>query len=408
MLSKLNRKVIDRLKPEEKPYEVRDTHVKGLIVRVQPSGSKSFYCEFRKGRRISLGKVCHLSIDEARTQAIKAIAESREGGDPAAERKRRKAVSSFQEYLDSHYGPWLIEHTSSGKASIKRLESAFDFLLTRKLDDIHISDLEKWRTRRLSDGKKHTTVNRDISAIKASLNKAVQWKLITSNPLSDLKKMREDKIGRVRFLNEFERKRLFDALEVREEKIRIKRDTANAWRKERGYELMPDIRQVTFADHLKPMIILSLNTGLRRGELFSLVWTDIDFKNALVTVRGSNAKSKRTRHVPMNDLAKDTMEKWRDQAPPESNYVFTGKNGGKFDNVSSSWEQLLDDAGLKDFRWHDMRHDFASRLAMAGVDLNTIRELLGHSDYAMTLRYAHLAPNKMADAVSKISQARVH
>ncbi|MCJ9428060.1 tyrosine-type recombinase/integrase [Kordiimonas marina] len=402
MLSRLNRKVVDQLAPAAKPYEVRDTQVKGLIVRVQPSGTKSYYCEFRRGRRISLGKACHLSVEEARTAAITAISEARNGEDPAAARKRRKAVSSFKEYLDAHYGPWLIENTSSGEATIKRLKTTFAFLLAHKLDDILLSDLEKWRTKRLAGGVKHTTVNRDISAVKAALNRAVEWKLIETNPLQALKKSREDKIGRVRFLNEQERKRLFEALEAREERMRSERDTANHWRRERGYDLLPDLRQVTFADHLKPMILLSLNTGLRRGELFSLRRTDIDLKNKLLTVRGTNAKSKRTRHVPLNAVALAVMTDWRKQSAAGAELIFVGKGGGMFDNVSSSWERLLDEADIMAFRWHDMRHDFASQLAMAGVDLNTIRELLGHSDYSMTLRYAHLAPNKMADAVARI------
>jgi len=97
---------------------------------------------------------------------------------------------------------------------------------------------------------------------------------------------------------------------------------------------------------------------------------------------------------------------WHDQAAEGAGLVFPGKNGGAFNNVRRSWEGVLKAARIIGFRWHDQRHTFASKLVMAGVDLNTVRELLGHSDYAMTPRYAHLAPEHKAAAVAKLVSAR--
>ena len=84
--------------------------------------------------------------------------------------------------------------------------------------------------------------------------------------------------------------------------------------------------------------------------------------------------------------------------------VFPGTKGKRIVDVKTAWAKLLRQAGIESFRWHDMRHDFASRLVMAGVDLNTVRELLGHADLKMTLRYAHLAPEHKANAVEKLVQ----
>lgn len=81
------------------------------------------------------------------------------------------------------------------------------------------------------------------------------------------------------------------------------------------------------------------------------------------------------------------------------------QTGTQFDSVKKAWSSILKAADIKDFRWHDMRHHFASKLVMAGVDLNTVRELLGHADIKMTLRYAHLAPEHKANAVAKLVEA---
>ena len=82
--------------------------------------------------------------------------------------------------------------------------------------------------------------------------------------------------------------------------------------------------------------------------------------------------------------------------------VFPNADGDRFGSIKKSWAGLTDDAKLADFRFHDLRHDFASKLVMAGVDLYTVKELLGHASIEMTQRYAHLAPQKLADAVAKL------
>jgi integrase len=154
------------------------------------------------------------------------------------------------------------------------------------------------------------------------------------------------------------------------------------------------------------MVIVSLNTGIRQGSLFQLRWSDIDFREGNLTVRPSAEKTHKLLHIPMNDVVIEVLDAWRKQTHGEdSGLVFPSpKTGEEMDNCQSAWEKLLQDADIKKFRWHDMRHDFASQLVMKGVDLNTVRELMGHSDMKMTLRYAHLAPSVKADAVKLLSK----
>ena len=157
----------------------------------------------------------------------------------------------------------------------------------------------------------------------------------------------------------------------------------------------------TYADHLTPMVLISLNTGMRQGEVFNLRWPDVNFDRATVVIHGSGAKSGMTRHIPLNDEALEALKTWHDQGT-KTGHAFPSRDGGRMDNVKKAWAGVLKAATITEFRWHDMRHHFASRLVMEGVDLNTVRELLGHSDIKMTLRYAHLAPQHKAEAVARL------
>jgi integrase len=159
------------------------------------------------------------------------------------------------------------------------------------------------------------------------------------------------------------------------------------------------------ADYMKPLVLVSINTGMRRGEILSLTWGDIDFTNAIITITGNVAKSGKTRHIPINTEAFDILKQWRKKKEFSQGLVFAGKNGKKQKSVKRAWAGILKLAKITKFRWHDLRHHFASKLVMASVDMNTVRELLGHSDMTMTLRYAHLAPEHKANAVGRLVEA---
>ncbi len=118
-------------------------------------------------------------------------------------------------------------------------------------------------------------------------------------------------------------------------------------------------------------------------------------------MRGGNAKSKKGRIVPLNNEDYNALTNWREQNQT-SRYLFEGKNGVPLKEVKKPWATVLDFAQIQGFNFHDLRHHFASKLVMAGVDLNTVRELLDHSDLKMTLRCAHLVPEHNAAAVNLI------
>lgn len=121
-------------------------------------------------------------------------------------------------------------------------------------------------------------------------------------------------------------------------------------------------------------------------------------------MRGASAKSGLTRHIPLNDEAVRVLRAWQPCSGSDV-LVFPGPSGEAMTTLKTAWSKLATAAGLKAFTFHDLRHTFASKLVQAGVDLNTVRELLGHADIRMTLRYAHLAPEHTAAAVAKLVQA---
>jgi integrase len=174
--------------------------------------------------------------------------------------------------------------------------------------------------------------------------------------MEKLKALKVDSLGLVRYLDADEIKRLREALDVRQEEARAERETANKWRADRGKELMPCLLQLPFTDHLKPMVLVSLNTGMRRGEMFDLKWSAVNFQTKTITAAGATTKTSDTRHIPMNKETFGVLEDWKKQVG-KSRYVFPSQAGGRLEDVKSAWLNLLERAKIEDFRWHDMRHD---------------------------------------------------
>jgi len=394
MQKKISDSLIKKLKPKSKPYEVRDTGLKGFILRVQPSGSMSYYCEYRRGKRERLGFVSKMTLGRARQLVIDIHVEEEKSGYIPKKKRGDTSINTLIDFLDKEYKPWF---KSTRKPPYRNLDNlaAFRFLHDKDMADISIRLIERWSAKQKDAGKADSTIKRYLNTLKAVLNKAVEWGVIEKSPLTGLKPIKTDDLGRVRFLNNDEEKSLLNALDSREAFMRKNNDSANKARAQQGRTLLASLNQVTYTDYLKPMVILAKNTGMRKGEILSLTWRDINFQTAQITIRGETAKSSKTRHIPLNKAAYAMMEKWHKQS--ENERVF---NIGSIQGV---WNNLIKSTGIADFRFHDLRHDFASKLVMAGVDLKTVQELLGHADLTMTLRYSHLASSHKADAVERLT-----
>ena len=207
-----------------------------------------------------------------------------------------------------------------------------------------------------------------------------------------------------RYLSEDEEKRLRKALAVRDERIRNARNSGNEWRKQRGYKLKPQLED--FPGYLTPMVLTALNTGLRRGDLFDLEWRHVNLK--LKHIRKVINKIRHTKFgetpktIPLSDEAFALLVKWRNQTEGDGLVFPNPKTKLRLNNINKAWKKIIADARITDFRFHDLRHTFASKLVMGGIDLNTVRELMCHSDIKMTLVYAHLSPGHKENAIDQV------
>ena len=243
-----------------------------------------------------------------------------------------------------------------------------------QLDKIDNRYVENYKSKRLSDGLAPVTINRELTVLRFMFKKAKEWNYLTRVPaVNDLKISAKP----VRFLSEDEIKRLLDG--------------SSPW--------------------LRPMIIVLRNTGMRVGELLGLKLDDIDMDNKLIVV--ISTKTKNYRSVPINSELADLLN-WfichyidprsmniSLRKNRQSHYLFCHPDGSRIKSIRHSFNNACKHADIK-ANIHMIRHSFASHLVMNGVDLVSIKELLGHTSISTTMIYAHVSDQHKIKTVEKL------
>jgi integrase len=214
-----------------------------------------------------------------------------------------------------------------------------------------------------------STVNNDVMRLKIIFRKAVAWGYLAQSPTDQVKLLKVPK-SKIRFLSKEECALLLGAC------------TSSRFR------------------GMYEVVAMAISTGMRRGEIFRLKWEDIDFERKRLVVnscRGGHTKNYESRTIPMNEFLMSVLKNWH--GVPDSPYVFSLDNGKPGAHIPYHFRVALKKAGIPHARFHDLRHTFASLLVMAGLDIPTLQQLLGHQDIHMTMRYAHLHPDHMRQAV---------
>jgi integrase len=223
-----------------------------------------------------------------------------------------------------------------------------------------------------------STVDKDLGVLKAFFNWCIDRGLAATNPVCKVKFFHASN-ERVRYLQDEEWERLRDAAANLESR----------------------------SPYLVDKMVLARNTGLRRANLFGAQWAWVDWLNRVMRV--PRTKNNLAHAVPLNDTAYTTLKRLYAQRDVEldSPYVFVhacdARHAGKpVLDVKNAFHTALEEADVDNFTWHDFRHDYASRLVMAGVSLRAVAELLGHKGLRMVMRYAHLSPGYLSEEVKKL------
>jgi integrase len=345
MQAKITQSMVQNISTTEDRLKVYDTLLQGLVLFVRPTGKKTWFVDYKKpdGKRTNhqIGSAQLLTVADAREMARDFLSALAKGEDPTAP----SDVLTFGTFLKDKYEPWVLDYRKSAKSTLYILQSNFGFLNDTPLDQITIAQVEEWRSKRKKDGLKSSSLNRRVTALKAAINWATKRGLIENNPLLKLERLSErDIVTKVRYLTEDERKRLMEALDAREKEMRSARDSHNEWRETRRLETVPAIDGGEFTDHLKPLVLLSLSTGIRKTSLLSLIWGDVSFPEKTILVRAATSKNEKQYYSPLNDLAFNTISRWHRQSKRTSpgSLVFPSPQTGEImDNCNTAWGHLL-------------------------------------------------------------------
>lgn len=326
--------------------------------------NKIWYIDYRvNGKRIRkrIGpskKVAELALKDIEVKLAKS-----EIGIVERKKKIHDYIEDFTKFLEVNKKP---------KTALRYLEviSHFRSFLSNYpnitlLSQIQSKIIEDYKQQRINHVKPKT-VNFELGILRYLFNVAIRDNYLSKNPVTEVEKMKW-KRKQPRFLTKEEIKMILNNCSKR----------------------------------LYPIFLTFLYTGMRKDELRNLEWNDIDFENRLIRIQVKDfwePKNGISRNIPMNDGLFDILKK----PDRKSNWLFSTASGNQVRHLRRDLIRVCDKIGIKNVNLHTFRHTFASHLVMAGVDLPTVQNLLGHKDIKTTMIYAHLAPEHLKHAVKKL------
>ena len=344
----------------------KDGKDRGIVEN--PIGSGVWWVDMRhEGKRIRR-KVGSKSAALSVYQRLKT--EAREGR--LVPRQKKKTFPTVKEIVTDR----LESFTGRQKTNESRYAAFWiERFGDRTTDTVTPGDLRKTMSQIKEDmDLSAQTINHYFGHLRAAFNQAIRDGKIDRSPMQGVDLLKTPR-GRLRFLTEGEEQRL---------------------------------REVMLPAHFR-LVRFAILTGLRREEQFSLEWSNIDLKNKILTIPRS--KHGDTRHVPLSDEAIEILKAIRTETRVMCPWCFPSLNPLTHIDAQNFYKRVylpaLENAGIKGIVWHTLRHTCASRLVMAGVDIRTVQEIMGHKTLTMTMRYSHLSGGHLNQAINRISKGEI-
>jgi integrase len=277
---------------------------------------------------------------------------------------------TFKDMADKYMTEYAIEKApksmSRDETSLNHLIPAFG---NKYLSQITPAMIARYKVVRRAQGASASSINKELAFSKHAYNITLKdWEWVTDNPFIKIP-MEKVNNGRLRYLTYEEYENLINA--------------CDSW--------------------LKPIVITAVNTGMRKGNVMGLTWQQIDLARGMILLE--HTKNGERQGIPMNENVKEVFQELSQVRYIHGSFVFTYPDGSQVKEtaIQRHFKRACKKAGIEDFRFHDLRHTFASWLVQSGVDLYSVQRLLGHKEFKMTQRYAHLAPENLKNAISVLN-----
>jgi len=341
-----------------------------VYTRTSKDGILRWYLDFRNSKKKRIQRVIPLAT--TREEALLALQEEvrREfDAEYRAERERKKTTLSC--LADTYLEDYAKNNKKSWRDDQYRINASLKpFFGEQEIDNITPLDIEKYRSERLKTGVTKSTVNREMTILIKMFNLAIDWNLTDRNPAAKV--------------------RLFSEKDTQKERILLREEEA------RLLKACPA--------HLRPIVVVALHTGMRRGEILGLRWRQVDLDRRQLRVE--NTKSGKNRLIPINNVLWLEFEALRAYAGPSGLVFANPRTRLQFTEVKKSFRSSCQAAGIEGLRFHDLRHTFATRLIEAGADIISVKELLGHFSVRLTQRYTHPSQDQKRRAVDLLACAQ--